>query len=166
MKPWFLLAILLAASGASSAACAATTGLLSIGPIPLGPKQYVASFDIDTQGVDILAVCHIPFGWKVTAGIDDAVTGRLKGRAGLGPSFVSATSHNLSQLDGLFLISVEKRRTQLDGGLPPTFLGHVGIGRYGRDLGLYRVPIPPASIRLTPAERCPPPSGQAALSPP
>jgi hypothetical protein len=155
MKASMLPAIALTWVLAALPAHSATTQLLSLGLLPIKAGQYVSDFVIDTQGVDILAVCHVPFGWKITAGIDDAVTGSLQGHAGLGVSFIHDS--NRAELDGLFLVRVYKFTTRWDGSMPPTFLGRFNVGRYGDDGASRRVKMTPANIKLAGADRCPPP---------
>lgn len=132
------------------------TQLVSLKLPPLRSDEYVDSFDIKTQGVEILSVCHIPHGWKVTAGIDDSVTGGMRGEAGLGVSFVSGKSGNLSQLKGLFLIRVINEVAKWDGSLPPTFQVSITIGRYGQDTRVRSRRLTAQNLVRTPAKTCPP----------
>lgn len=149
------LAVAAALLSGCSRAQAADAQLLSLTPPPLAVGEYVDGFTVRTQGVEILAVCHIPFGWKTTAGIEDSVTGELSGEAGLGPSFLSARSANLGQLDGLFLVRIQPG--QGDEGLPPTFDASMTVGRYGDEAADRTVALDASKVILAPAAQCPPP---------
>jgi len=136
------------------------TELLSL-QVPLKPGEYVEAFKIDTQGVEIIAVCHIPFGWKTTAGIGDSIIGELSGQAGLGPSFVSPGNHNSRELLKMFLVRVSRYTTARHGGVPPTFQATATIGRYGSAAESPPVRLTPSDIIRTRAKRCPPPNDSA-----
>ncbi|HEX8667064.1 MAG TPA: hypothetical protein VF727_01665 [Allosphingosinicella sp.] len=128
------------------------TELVSLVGMPVAEGEYMEAFQIETGGVEILAACHIPFGWHLTLGIDDSVTGSLEGRAGLGPSLINR--ENGEQLRDLFLVRVPPGDRD-DPNMPP-FKGTVEIGRYGTDEAR-TVPIDPRTVVRRPATRCPPP---------
>jgi hypothetical protein len=129
------------------------TQLLSIQDFPLAKDEYVAGFDIKTFGVYALAICHIPHGWILSAGVDGTPFGVLTGVAGHGAnSFDSASLDGLKQL---FLVEDMEVDNKGDPEHPPTFKGRIRIGTYGLDAPLAWRPLHPSSYVLTPADRCP-----------
>jgi hypothetical protein len=152
------------------AASAAETQLLSITGVHLQPLitasrstgQYMSGFDIRTWGVRVLAVCHIPGGWTISAGKNANPEGELYGSAGEGAAFLD--SGNLHQLTDLFLVQVDDYHPSDTGNCaksctPASFSGNFYIGEYG--INAEDEPIPrrvlPTNIRLSPAARCPDP---------
>ncbi|PVM86809.1 hypothetical protein DDF62_17295 [Caulobacter radicis] len=126
--------------------------LLSLGALPLGANDYADRFDIETFGVEIVAVCRVPFGWVVSAGNDSSVTGTIVGQASVGAAAVSPANGDLDALGGLMLVKVGERQP----GQPPPFAGQATIGTYGDDEAERTVPLTQAQLRLKPAYRCPP----------
>jgi hypothetical protein len=153
----------------ASAVSAAETQLLSLTGIKLHPlksnkentAQYVAGFDIDTWGVRVLSVCHIPPGWTISGGQGIDLGGVLSGAGGGGVAFLDAS--RLDELHNLFLVEVidyqaTGRGDCSDSCMPPTFSGTVEIGTYSRNYGPDRkLQLVPSNIRLTAAARCPDP---------
>jgi hypothetical protein len=131
--------------------------LLSLTPPPLKSDEYIEAFEIQTQGVDIFSVCHVPYGWKARAGIVDKFTGELSGEAGLGASFVSPSSKNMNELNDMFLIRITTFTTRWDGYVPPTFRAKATIGRYGENSKERVVRLNVSNLPRKVADRCPPP---------
>ena len=140
---------------AASPAVAAQTERLSIVGVPLKANEYIGKFAIRTRGVHILAVCHIPHGWHVTAGVFDSIDGDMTGQGGLGVSWVN--NKNRDELGDMFLVRVDGYTDAWSGSLPPTYRASVSIGRYGEDLRLKRRVLTKVQLKRTPADRCPPP---------
>lgn len=148
-----------AASAAAAPARVANAGgiyLASLTGIQLGPHDFVDAFHIETWGVDFLAVCHLPPGWWIRAGKSAAPDGDLDGEGSHGVTWLNRP--RLRELEGLALIQLDGpvQRDQR-GSIPPTFRGHVQLGRYGTDERSRRMRLTAANIRLVPAARCPPP---------
>lgn len=131
--------------------------LLSIAPPPLAPNEFMSGFEIETVGVEIGAVCHLPYGWRLTAGKDDSVTGLLSAEAGLGVTYVSPANNNYDRLQNLFLIKVEDYSEAPRRNLPPTFVATATVGRYGPDGQERTVALKPENLSMTPAAGCPAP---------
>ena len=127
--------------------------LVSLKIPPLAPNEYVDRFELATLGVEIVAVCRVPFGWVLTAGADSSVTGAVIGQASVGAAAVSPANGNLEAMRGLVLVKVDA------GGADrrPPFVGKAVIATYG-DEGAERIaPLGPDQLTMTPAYRCPPP---------
>jgi hypothetical protein len=138
----------------------ARSELLSIRGIALPENGYVAGFSIDLWSVEVLAVCHLPPGWTITAGKSADPSGVLSGKASLGVAFLNLS--DLKQLDRLFLIEVEDyhaREKPLPNGVvsPASFGGKLAIGTYGSDSAPHDIPIPQTNFVREPATRCPKP---------
>ena len=131
--------------------------LLSIKLPELGPDEYIDAFSIDTQSVGVVSVCQIPFGWKVTAGIDDSVTGELSGQAGLGVTFINAQSRYSGEIKDIFLVDIPAYTSKWNRTLPPTFIVKLTIGRYRSPDFNRTIDLDAANIIRTPAARCPDP---------
>src|SRR5690242_1709051 len=102
---------------------AAAFQLLSIRGIELKDNEYVAAFSIETWGVRVRAVCHIPVGWSINvAGALDP-SGTLTGNAAGGVAFLERS--DLGALDRLFLVD------DPDKEFPRRLDGTVSIGTYG-----------------------------------
>lgn len=165
MKALALFPAIAAAAIAAAAPAVAEeerTYIASVAGIALGPSEYVDGFTVDTWGVRVLAVCRIPPGWEIRAGRAASLDGVIAGRASHGVTFLNRA--RLSQLEGLALIRLDgpvQRREIRRGSIswPATFAGHAEIGTYGVDERRRRVRLADANIRLTPATRCPAPSG-------
>jgi len=150
------IAALLALTGlAATPVAASQTELLSIVGVPLNANEYIRQFTIQTEGIHILAVCNIPNGWHVAAGLYDSIDGDMKGDGGLGASWVS--NKNPDELQDMFLVRVDKYTEAWNGSLPPTYRASVSTGRYGLDLRLKRRALTKGQLKRTPADRCPPP---------
>lgn len=164
---WILRASL-AALAITAAPAFAQTQLLSITGIDLQPLhtgaqasgQYVSGFNIRTWGVRVLAVCHIPRGWTISAGKNANPEGELSGRAGEGVAFLD--SQRVAQLADLFLVRVEDY-SPADAGdcarncRPASFSGALRIGQYGTRQRTVTRRLTASNIQLRPAARCPDP---------
>jgi hypothetical protein len=166
---WFVVVCLVSLACTCRAAPTTGTQLLSITGIKLQPLknglepsgQFVAGFDIKTWGVRVIAVCHIPGGWTVSAGKNANPEGVLSGSGGEGVTFLDADS--LPQLANLFLVQVDEYHPTDTGDCaknctPATFAGNIYIGRYGVESDLESRRVLPSNIHLDPASRCPDPS--------
>lgn len=142
-----LAAMLAVLAVKAEAATAGTPELLSLQGLALKTSQYIDGFKIETLGVRILAVCHIPMGWHLTAGHGIDQFGELSGESQGGVANIN--KDGLSDLNGLFLIAVEP-----DTAVP--FRGTIRTGYYGRNLDQTRN-LRPENLKRVPAARCPNP---------
>lgn len=132
---------------------AGATQLLSLQDFPVGPNEYVEAFSIDTFGVLPRAVCHIPYGWIVTAGVDGTPVGSLSGQAGHGANALNTAG--LEQLKQLFLIDDLNRIETARPEHPATFAGRILIGTYAVDAEPVWRRLKAMAYALSPAPRCP-----------
>ena len=168
VRHWPLAVCLASLACNCPAARSAETQLLSITGINLHPLksgsqptgQYIAGFNIETWDVRVIAVCHIPGGWTISAGKNANPEGVLSGSAGEGVAFLDADSFN--QLTELVLVRVGDYNP-IDKGdctkncTPATFAGNFYVGQYGSESEPELQRLQPSNIRLTPARRCPDP---------
>jgi len=132
------------------------TYLVSITGIPLGDREFVDSFTVETWGVTYLSVCRFPPGWEVRAGRQASQDGLLSGQASHGVTFIDRA--RLDELTGLALVEVDGPVAWgRQGNMPPTFAGTARIGRYGTDESRRELRLTEANIRVEPASRCPDP---------
>lgn len=129
--------------------------LLSVHGLQLPKKKAVYAFNIDTYGVEYLAVCHLPMGWELRSERSDDFGGYMSGEADLHASPLTFTS--------MYLVDVyDYRSTTVRSGNtehPASFQGWVKIGsreQFG-DWHGRKVPLRPNNFRLTDARRCPDP---------
>lgn len=153
-----LLRILAIAAAALAAPAAAQEGeggtyLLSVS-YPLAAGERTDGFALASWGVDYLAVCRIPLGWRITAGRNATAEGRLEGEATHGVTQRSDTSY----FESLALVRLWGPRQDEDGPtpdgagtIPATFAGTIRIAE-SRD-----VTLEPRHLTLTPAAACPSP---------
>jgi hypothetical protein len=131
--------------------------LLSITGIELPEGSYVAGFNVDTWGVEVLAVCRFPFGWTLTAGKSADPSGTLKGEASLGVTLLNRRS--ISELRNLFLVDIDgyQAETRFEGNTeyPATFIGTITVGKYGDDSDPRAFPLSSTNFVRTAATRCP-----------
>lgn len=127
--------------------------LVSVTGISLARDEYVDGFAIDTWGVDVLAVCHIPPGWEMRAGREATPVGIIAGEASHGVTFLNRP--RLGELEGLVLVrlsgSLDRRNER------QAFSGRAQVGRYGVEPGGREVPLAAANLILSPARTCPAP---------
>lgn len=145
------LSALLAAAAPAADEPRPETFLLSIQGITLG-GQGVSGFRIDSWGVDWLAICRIPTGWRLRAGRSANPEGLLEGES----------THGVTRLSGLEALRhvalvrlsgpVQWRDRPIPNGVvPATFSGTLRLSG-GREIGLGE-----SSLRLTSAGACPAP---------
>lgn len=105
--------------------------LLSFRDLPVPENGYLASFSIDTWTVRVLAVCHLPPGWTITAGMSANFSGVLSGHGSHGATFLSRDQ--LHRLDNMLLVEVTEyaaKEEVLPGGgkRPASFDGRLDVG--------------------------------------
>ncbi|MDB5429183.1 MAG: hypothetical protein JWP35_299 [Caulobacter sp.] len=131
------------------------TYLLSV-VIPLKTGQYVSDFKFETWGVDVIAVCHFPPGWRIRAGRAATSDGVLEGEASQGITFLSGK--RMRELRGLFLVRPYGGIQRKDiGSVPATFAGTATIGGYGPHDDDRKINLDYRNLHLTPANHCPAP---------
>jgi hypothetical protein len=130
---------------------AAALQLLSIRGIELKDNEYVAAFHIETWGVRVRAVCHLPAGWSITVGGAVDPSGTLTGNASAGVAFLERS--DLGALDRLFLVD------DPDTEFPQHLDGTISIGTYGsHELDWREHPLPQSSYVMEPGQAgCPAP---------
>jgi hypothetical protein len=155
MKKWPIAVPLLALAAMPAAAAEPSRTYLASIAVPLSAGDRIDRFEIDTWGVDFLAVCRIPHGWRIKAGGSAAPDGRIEGEATHGITYIGRTA----ELQGLALVRlygpVQKHdiRTGPGGRIPATFAGRLGLYRAsGRS---QEIKLGYSNVRLTPATRCP-----------
>jgi hypothetical protein len=146
--------ISLAITAALTAAPAAPqTYLASLAGLSLRPGERLDSFSIQTWGVSVEAVCHIPRGWRIRAGGSAAPDGVLEGESTQG-----TTRADPAELDRFALITLHgpiqarEVRDRTGGERPATFAGKAVIGGPAQER---EVRIEAQNVRLTPASSCP-----------
>ena len=128
------------------------TYLVSIVDIPLSARGRLSSFTIDTWGVEVRAICHIPRGWRVQGGGNATPEGVIAGEGTHGATWLGR--EDAGELQGLALVRLSlpvQRRAK--GPVPATFAGKAVIAEERQAQLDYR------NVRLAPATRCPPPRG-------
>ena len=148
-----LLPLLLAS--ASFPADNPTTYLASIRNIPLAQDGSIEKFSISTWGVEFLAVCHIPYGWRITAGNSASPDGELDGEGSEGITWFDKSSPK--ELADFVLLElygpVQRADVPLANGyIPATFSGQATINT---DDGDRKVPITYKNVGLLAARQCP-----------
>ena len=137
--------------GCGQAQAAERRFLISVVPPPLAEGEFIGQFKFNVEGAAVLSACHIPFGWRVTAGMYDSNSGVLEGEGGLGGALISKENRNFDQLNNLFLVELTR------GVEHPKFNGTFEIGRYGADDRRGRkVRLTPRLLTVAPAVQCPP----------
>lgn len=149
----FLLLLLLATLPAPTVAHddAARTYLVSVVDLPLGRDGALESFSIDTWGVEFVAVCKIPSGWRIKAGSSLTPSGTLAGEGSQGITWFR--DRNPEELRELVLVRLtgEVQEADIKNGQPATFGGEAKIST---DDGDALVPLLNANLLLTPASKC------------
>ena len=133
------------------------TYLLSVSDIPLRPRESMYEFSFETWGVEFLAVCHIPQGWRIEAGGGPTFEGVLKGQGSLGATWLDKAS--LKSLRNVVLVSMFapiRRVPVRDSGSsiiqPVTFKGRAKASGWTKDR---TIALSETNVRLTPAKNCP-----------
>jgi hypothetical protein len=153
MKPLAVAIALATAAFFSNPAAAAQTELLSLRGLPVGENQYIDQFHIQTWNVQILAVCHFPGVWRITAGQFLGYEGVLSGETEAGMGYVRQA--DLKKLEGLFLVSVDGYQSRARRNQPATFAGSIHVGTFGNDPKEHRVLLKATNFVRSPASRCP-----------
>jgi hypothetical protein len=152
------LALTLAIGDASAFAAVPTekpqTYLASVS-IPLGSGERTDKFSFKTWGVTFLAVCHIPGGWRITAGGDATPEGALEGEANQGTTWLDHS--RMRELNNFVLLMlwgpIQHGDKRIPGGvLPATFKGSARLDTGDAERS---VSLSDRNIRLTPATHCP-----------
>jgi hypothetical protein len=147
-----VLSALLAAAAPAAEEQEGSLYLLSIADIRIASEQRVTAFKIASWGVDWVALCRIPTGWRLRAGRNATPDGLFEGES----------THGATRLGGLEPLrrvalvrvwgSLQWRAKPLpDGVVPATFAGTLSLSG-GREVGLTQ-----SNLRLTPARACPAP---------
>jgi hypothetical protein len=150
------LAAMLAAAPAAAAPAAEAPGtlyLLSIGRPDLRRDERVVGFSLASWGVDWLAICTIPSGWRLRAGRNATPEGLFEGEGTHGATWLD----DLGPLRSVALVRlwgpVQWRDKPVGNGkIPATLAGTLETSE-GR-----RVRLGPSTLRLTPAPACPAPA--------
>jgi hypothetical protein len=137
------------------------TYLLSIVDLPVGAvTPRLTDFHIDTWGVNIKAVCRLPFGWRIDAGSYASPDGLIAGQSSVGVTWLNRSQ--LANEGPLLLVMLDgpiQIRTLYDkdgnGEHPATFSGKATIEDFNDDKGKI-IPLTHANIHLHPARACPP----------
>jgi hypothetical protein len=132
------------------------TYLLSIANLPLKAGESVEKFKFTTWGVEFEAVCHIPLGWRITAGASATPNGSLEGSGSQGATWFKKGSppelHHLALVTLYDAVQLENVRS-LDGSIvvPATFTGRATIST---DAGEQVADLNHRNVILVPARRC------------
>ena len=135
--------------------------LLSVDNLNLSPSQSLSAFKIDTWGVSLLSVCHIPPSWNLVEQKFQDPQGLLSGR----PDFHGEV---LRELDEMYLVDVYDYQPLPKGdpkgdSHPATFSGWIEvtesseIAEHGSATHGKRRTLWSGNFRLTPALHCPAP---------
>lgn len=133
------------------------TYLLSIVDLPVKAGQMIDGFSFTTWAVEFNTVCHIPPGWKITAGGSIAPDAELSGEGGQGVTWLR--ERNPDSLKALALVTlygpVQKETIyEATGEIPATFAGKASVWDVDAEDG-HDVPLTADNIRLVPAKACP-----------
>jgi hypothetical protein len=129
-----------------------TTYLASV-VVPLEPGEKLESFSFDTWGVDILAVCHIPPGWRIKGGRSAAPDGIIAGDGSHGVTWLG----DMKPLESLVLVRLHGpvQATEEKTGprtVPATFKGTATVAMTDSER---EVALGHSNVRLAPADHCP-----------
>jgi hypothetical protein len=135
----------------------AQTYLVSVVALPLKQGESLESFAFATWGVEFLAVCRIPGGWRIKAGSSATPDGTLEGEGSHGATWFNEPSPD--DLRDLVLVKLSRpvqredvRDNTGNALIPATFNGSAVISARDREQtrGLdYR------NMELRAADRCP-----------
>jgi hypothetical protein len=126
--------------------------LLSIAGVELARGERVTGFRVASWGVDWVAVCRIPTGWRLRAGRDATSEGLFEGESTHGATWLG----DLGPLRDVALVRLwgpVRARPKREAGavLPATFAGSLTLS------GGRRVKLDPGRLSLSPAKACPAP---------
>jgi hypothetical protein len=146
------MAPLLAATQPSAAGI--TRALLSVDELAIPKDHSITAFKIETWGVALLAICHLPPSWEIRTEKFEDPEGFLSGRSDI-------HGERLSGLGELFLVDVYDYQPFSRGNPkgdyhPASFAGWVELAAHPGDPGK-QLTLHASNFRLTNAERCPEP---------
>jgi hypothetical protein len=126
--------------------------LLSIAGVELAREERVTEFRVASWGVDWVALCRIPTGWRLRAGRDATSEGLIEGESTHGVRRLG----DLGPLRDVALVRLwgpVRARPKREAGalLPATFAGSLSLSD-GR-----RLKLETDHLRLAPAKACPAP---------
>jgi len=136
-----------------------TRALLSVDNLNLPADHSIAGFRIETWGVSLLSVCHIPPSWNLSQEKYEDPAGLLIGRS-------DVHGEPLRELHQMFLVDVYSYQPLPKGDPkgeyhPASFSGWVEIIEEGSDMHGKRRPLRASNFHLKPASYCPmPPPAQ------
>jgi hypothetical protein len=147
-----VLPALLAAATPAAAADEGSLQLLSIADIRIPRGQRVTGFKLASWGVDWVALCAIPTGWRLRAGRNATPEGLFEGESTHGATWLGG----LEPLRAVALVRVHgpvqwSDKRFADGRVPATFAGTLSLSG-GREVRLGE-----SNLRLTDARACPAP---------
>lgn len=127
-----------------------TRALLSVDSLDLPADHSIAAFKIETWGVSLLSVCHIPPSWNLSQEMYEDPAGLLTGRS-------DVHGEPLRELHQMFLVDVYNYQPLPKGVHPASFSGWVQIIEEGSDVRGKRRALHASDFHLTPASHCPTP---------
>ncbi len=145
------LAALAFASSHVAAPKAVAADLISIRGISIRPDEFVAGFELATNGIDVLALCHVLPDWTITVSNGHPPDSHVVGDAHHGASSLPAGS--LDRLTRLLLVEPQKPAASGTKN-PEAITGFLTIGMYGSSAPLRKLPLAPANILREPAPSC------------
>lgn len=155
-----IVGLILGAPAQSSAQI--TRALLSVDNLNLPAGESFSAFRIETWGVSLLSVCHIPPSWNVAEKKYEDPEGLLSGRSDF-------HGERLKELHQMYLVDVYDYQPLPRGNPkgeyhPATFSGWVEVAEEGEiaENGSAthgkRLTLKAGNFHLTPASHCPDPS--------
>ena len=147
------LMVILATTAARAFDAPPPLELLSIRGLKLGRHDLIERCKVQTWGLDIVATCHIPPSWRITAGDFTDSEGVISGEGGNGVSWLDRK--HLNELDDLVLVRAYGYQPRDQGDIPASFAGWVHVednSNKGR-----RIRLTPENFAVRAAGRCPVP---------
>jgi hypothetical protein len=146
----FLLALLI---GTKSTIGQVQRALLTVDGLTIPAGGALASFQIDTWGVDVLAVCNVPPLWEIKEEKFLDPAGLLSGRS-------DPYHRTLTKLDQMYLVDVYGYQPLPKGNPkgeyhPATFAGWFEVFDGNGDVIKKRRVFRAGNFHLTPAAHCP-----------
>ena len=142
----------------STAHPAVQRALLSIVGLQIPPGRYLNGLRLETWGVDVLELCHLPPDWEMNMEKYENPGGLIRGN-GAGHGALDQT--RARELTSLVLVDVydyqPKPRGDPKGEYhPPSFVGWVRVGASYPPAGR-RIKLAAANFKLVAATACPQP---------
>jgi hypothetical protein len=126
--------------------------LISIQGVSIGADEYVEGFELVTDGVNVLAVCHVLGDWTVTVYNGGyPPDSHISGEAHHGASSLPVTE--LDRLKRLLLVEPDVDAAA-KGAHPPSITGYLTLGLYGDGGHFRKLLLGPANIDWEPATGC------------